>query len=62
MCCIMPGYIAIIADSCTVMRSGGPISLQLSFLFALGDLTHNQNVFGVFEFLECDDYRHACMY
>ena len=29
MCCIMPGYIVIIADSCTVLRSGGPISLQL---------------------------------
>ena len=29
MCCIMPGYIAIIGDSCTVLRSGGPISLQL---------------------------------
>ena len=48
MCCIVPGYIAITADSCAVLRSGGPISLQLSFLFALGDLTHNQNVFGVF--------------
>ena len=29
MCCTMPDYIAIIADFCTVLRSGGPISLQL---------------------------------
>ena len=29
MCCTMPGYIAIMADSCTVLRSFGPISLEL---------------------------------
>ena len=29
MCCIMPGYNAITADSCTVLRSVGPISSQL---------------------------------
>ena len=62
MCCTMHGYIAIIADSCTVLRSVGPISLQLWFLFALGDLSLNQNVFDVFELLESDDYRHAFMY
>ena len=29
ICCTMPGYIAIIADFCTVLRSFGPISLEL---------------------------------
>ena len=29
MCCTMPGYIAIIADSCTVLRHFGYISLEL---------------------------------
>ena len=62
MCCTMPGYIAIIADSCTLLRSFGSISLELWFLFALGDLSFNQNDFDVFELLECDDYRHAFMY
>ena len=29
MCCTMSGYIAIMADSCTVLRSLEPISLEL---------------------------------
>ena len=29
MCCTMPGKIAIIADSCTVLRSFGSISLEV---------------------------------
>ena len=29
MCCAMSGYIAIMADSCTVLRSFGPITLGL---------------------------------
>ena len=62
MCCTMPGYIAIIADSCKVLRSFVSILLELWFLFVLGDLSLNQNVFDVFQLLECDDYRHAFMY
>ena len=29
MCCAISGYIAIMADSCTVLRSFGPITLGL---------------------------------
>ena len=29
MCCAMSGYIAIVADSCTVLRCFGPITLGL---------------------------------
>ena len=44
MCCTMSGYIAIMADSCTVLRSLGPMILGLWPLFALGDLSPNRNV------------------
>ena len=62
MCCAMSGYIAIMTDPCTILRSFGPITLVLWTLFALGDLSPNQNVFGVFELLKCDHYGHTFMY
>ena len=44
MCCAMSGYIAIMADSCTVLRSFGPITLRLWALFSLWNLSPKRNV------------------
>ena len=57
----MSGYIAIMADSCTVLRSFGPITLGCDPCLLLEILALTK-ISDVFELLECDHYRHAFMY